>query len=168
MRRSSALATVALAVVCTSTAIGAAPQAFAFDTSINGDYIATSIGPWAQTNQRYRDEASTISRWSISTACENSYDCTGTVTSDAGWTAAIINRSGEWMVNRVLPNWEPCADGSFGVGKQQYRFTAVDRAGLTDYRSPNLAGMDRTVADSGACGISNPLVIELPFRLDKV
>jgi hypothetical protein len=168
MRASSALETAALAVVCTSMAIGAAPQAFAFDTSINGEYIATSIGPWAQTNQRYRDEVSTISRWSIATTCQNPYDCTGTVMSDDGWTAEIVNHSGEWQVNRVLPNWEPCADGSFAVGKQQYRFTPIDSAGRTDYRSPNLAGVDRTVSDSGACGISNPLVIEIPFRLDKV
>jgi hypothetical protein len=31
-----------------------------------------------------------------------------------------------------------------------------------------LAGRDRTLAASGACGVNKPLVIELPMRLEKV
>ena len=36
---------------------------------LNGTYVATSNGQWAQTNEIYRDEASVRSTWTISTTC---------------------------------------------------------------------------------------------------
>ena len=45
---------------------------------LNGTYVATSNGQWAQTNDIYRDEASVRSTWTISTTCSTPVECTRT------------------------------------------------------------------------------------------
>src|SRR3954465_9236233 len=59
------------------------------DWGLNGTYTATSNGEWSKTNERFQDEASLRSTWTISTVCSYPSECTGTVTSDFGWTAPI-------------------------------------------------------------------------------
>ena len=65
----------------------------------------------------------------------------------------------EYVVKRDLPNWEPCPDGSARTGHQIYRFYPVDERGWVSLGSTVLAGFDKTVGDSGACGINKALVI---------
>jgi hypothetical protein len=139
------------------------------DSALNGRFTATSNGDWAMTNDIYRDEATVVSAWTISSTCTTPQDCTGTVTTDNGWAATIHKSANTWIVDRDLPNWEPCPDGSTAPGRQQYRFYRVDDSGQIDLtnQSMTLAGIDRTSAPSGACGRSLPLVIQLPFRLDR-
>jgi hypothetical protein len=43
----------------------------------------------------------------------------------------------------------------------------VDEKGWVSLGSTVLAGFDKTVGDSGACGINKALVIMMPFRLEK-
>jgi hypothetical protein len=75
-----------------------------------------------------------------------------------------------WVVDRVVPNWEPCPDGTSAPGTQKYVFWGWDPANsernmkIVDL----LVGRDTTKGPSGACGINKPLVIELPMRLEKV
>jgi hypothetical protein len=64
------------------------------DIAINGTYQADSIGGWAKINQQYNSEREITSTWKISTTCTTMEDCTGTVTSDQGWTAPITCRTG--------------------------------------------------------------------------
>lgn len=135
---------------------------------IDGIYTATSNGQWATSNERYQDEATVISTWTIRTACNSPYDCNGTVSSDAGWTARIYTTNGPWRVDRDLPNWEPCPDGGTGHGRQTYMFSPVGPDGQTDYGSTTFAGIDKTTGDSGACGVNRWLVVEMPFKLVKV
>ena len=49
----------------------------------------------------------------------------------------------------------------------RYRFWPVDATGYLAAGSPTLAGEDRTIGSSGACGVNKSLDIRMPFRLDK-
>jgi hypothetical protein len=97
-------------------------------------------------------------------------DCTGTVTTDQGWTAPISTSNGSvWYVRHDVPNWERCADGTAYTGKQTYWFYGTNEAtGQAQANSPLLTGKDKTIGPSGACGQSKWLEIEIPFRLDKL
>jgi hypothetical protein len=136
--------------------------------ALNGTYIATSNGDWAKTNDSYHDEATVRSTWTITSTCSNPVDCTGQVTSDQGWSAPIRHNADAWIVERDLPNWERCPDGTAVTGHQRYRFWPVDATGYVAVGSPTLGGEERTTGPSGACGVSKLLVIRMPFRLDEV
>ena len=162
MRLSVALCTVpAIAIVC-------APVAHAENAALNGTYTAVSNGEWAMTNDVFRDEATTRSIWTIAMTCTDVVTCSGTVTSDAGWTADISTSNGEYVVKREHPNWEPCTDGRFFAGHQRYQFYPADDSGGFQRGSQVFAGRDTTAADSGNCSINEKLEIELPFRLEKL
>jgi hypothetical protein len=141
-----------------------------YGVELNGAYRVISNGDWAQTNQVYIDEKTVVQTWTFNTSCTSPIMCSGTVTSDQGWTAPAINTGDYWVVDRVVPNWEPCPDGTAASGAQKFMFWGVDPVGgYTDRSQVNLfAGRDRTIAPSGACGINKPLVIELPMRLEKM
>jgi hypothetical protein len=138
------------------------------DWALNGTYLATSNGDWAQTNEVYRNEATVRSTWTITMACPSVLNCAGQVTSDAGWSADIVLTSTEFDVTRDIPNWEPCADGTTVTGHQRFRFFPVDEAGFLRPGSPTLAGFDKTTGESGGCRLNDKLEINMPFRLDKV
>lgn len=172
MRRYGFASSAALAAVtvCISMTIAiAAPLARASegDGSINGTYIATSDGVWAETNDQYHDEATVTSEWTITSSCPNKVDCTGAVTSDQGWSAPLIKRNVIWVLVRDLPQWMPCPDGTFGHGRQMFQFFPVDSNNTIDADSSSFAGHDKTVGDSGACGKNRSLVIDMPFTLVK-
>ena len=64
---------------------------------INGTYIATSNGQWAQTNDIYRNEASVRSTWTISMTCSTPLECTGRVSVISGgartWASTAASTS---------------------------------------------------------------------------
>ena len=62
--------------------------------------------------------------WTVSSQCSYPTECTGTVTSNQGWTAPIYQTGGEWYVKHVVPQWIPCPDGSTADGLQMFRFKA--------------------------------------------
>lgn len=171
--------TITTAMLVATSAFGVlalaspAPQARAktpADIAINGTYQADSIGGWAKINQQYNSEQEVTSKWTINTTCTTMEDCTGTVTSDQGWTAPITMTDGTaWYVRHDVVNWERCADGTAYTGKQTYWFFAIDAAtGQPQTGSPLLTGKDKTIGPSGACGQNKWLEIEIPFRMDKV
>ncbi len=169
-RRASGAVTLLLGVIaCSGIAIGPGAHASDDEWGLNGTYIATSNGEWAKTNDAFRDEASLRGVWTISTTCGYPTECTGTVNSDFGWSAPIYKASGVWYVKRTIPNWEPCPDGTAAQGFQVYRFVPVVEDGSqVDPMSTTLAGEDQTTGTPGACGISKPLFISMPFKLVKV
>jgi hypothetical protein len=138
--------------------------------AINGVFLATWNGEWARTNDSYHDEVSTRSVWTIKTTCKNPVDCSGTVTSDEGWTSNIVHVPGFWKVIRYLPNWETCADGTGATGRQVITFIPVgqDTTALLDPNSTTFSGEDVTTGPSGACGVNNWLEINTPFKLVKL
>lgn len=161
-----------LAALTTVVGVGVmiAPGAHAADAALNGKYLATSNGDWATTNEVYRNEASVRSTWTIAMTCSDDVNCTGTVTTDLGWSAGIVTTNGEYVVKRELPNWEHCADGSGRTvtGHQRYRFFPVDDMGFLQPGSRVFAGFDKTSGESGGCTLNGKLEIELPFRLEKL
>lgn len=163
-----AAAAIALSVIG-SIVLVAAPAARAErDWALNGTFVATSNGDWAATNDVYRDEVSVRSLWTISMTCSNTVTCEGRVDSDAGWSAPIATKSSEYVVERVIPDWERCADGTATVtGHQRYRFFPVGEGGFVRPGSPIFAGSDKTSGESGACRLSDKLEIDMPFRLEK-
>jgi hypothetical protein len=135
---------------------------------LNGTYVATSNGEWAKTNDIYHDEASIRSTWTITSTCSYPTECTGTVSTDWGWSAPIYMKSGVWYVKRTVENWQPCPDGTAGPGLQVFRFYpgTPDGSG-SDPASSTLLGEDQTTGVSGSCGSSKVLFIAMPFKLVK-
>jgi hypothetical protein len=141
------------------------------DVAINGTYKVTSNGNWAKINDQYNYEPTVISTWTISTSCSDFYTCSGTMKSDQGWSAPIAMNDGQvWYVRRDVPNWERCQDGTAFTGQQTFDFYPVDPEGSGEYQlgSPVMAGKDKTIGPSGACGQNQWLGITLPLRLDKI
>jgi hypothetical protein len=137
--------------------------------ALNGVFRAQSNGDWAQSNDRYRDEATVIATWTITTTCTGGH-CAGEVHSDQGWTAPIDQTADGWKVKRTVADWETCPDGMTVAGNQLYRFYPV--AGTTglvdDTQSDLFAGQNITQGPGGACGINKPLVISMPFKLSRI
>ncbi|UXA19816.1 hypothetical protein [Mycobacterium sp. SMC-4] len=146
------LSTVVAAAVAT-------PANAAVNPALNGVYTATSDGQRSKTNEKFRVMPSVVSRWTMESTCLGAYDCSGTVSSDAGWTADLLYASGMWFVQRTLPGWQHCEDGSTADGRQIIKF----------HEDPNdtlrYVGWDTTAGPSGACGVNRPVFIEIPFSL---
>jgi hypothetical protein len=139
--------------------VSADPVAIDGSYAINGTYTAVSDGQWSRTDEKFQQEATVTSTWTFTSTCPNPYRCTGTVTSDQGWSAPTHSTAGMWYVPRDLQNWEPCREGGAAAGHQVYRFYTVD--------ATTLVGADKTIGASGGCGQNLPLVIEMPFKLTK-
>jgi hypothetical protein len=140
------------------------------DIAINGTYQATSIGSWGKINQQYNQQQEVTAKWTISTICTTMEDCTGTVTSDQGWTAPVTMTDGlVWYLKHDVKDWEKCQDGTAYTGKQTYWFYPIESStGQPLIGSPLLTGKDKTIGPSGACGQNKWLEIEIPFRMDKL
>ena len=151
------------------SAVAVAGPAAAAEWSLNGTYTATSNGEWAKSNDIFHDQVSVRATWTIQSQCSYPTECTGTVTSDQGWTAPIYQTGGVWYVKHVVPRWIPCADGSTADGLQVFRFKAMTPDGsTTDPTSTALVGEDATTGPSGACGRSLAIHVTMPFKLVKI
>ncbi|WP_246398531.1 hypothetical protein [Mycobacterium vicinigordonae] len=148
--------------------------------AINGTYVATSDGAFATTDYAFHDEATVTSTWTITSTCPAAGHCSGLVSSDQGWSAPLRMEGNVWYVERDIPNWETCLDGSTLAGHQTFMFYPANTNGVTQIGSPYLEGRDKTVGVRAACGIppvadapasgsyGKPLTIVMPFRLDKI
>ncbi len=160
------------ATLLAAAAIGGLAPAHADvnNPAINGAFQATSNGDWARTNDSYHDESTIRSTWTITSSCVNPNKCSGTVTSDQGWTANLIRAPAMWKVIRDLPNWETCGDGTAATGHQIFTFYPIgsETSLLVDANSTTFSGEEVTTGPSGACGVNNELQIILPFKLVKI
>jgi hypothetical protein len=167
-------------VAFTGSLVGAvSAHAEDFGIALNGTYRATSNGDWAQSTvgpygaggaMVYRDEPSKVETWTLNSDCISPLECYGEVKSDAGWTASLKWNGNEWFVDRDIPNWEPCPDGTAVTGHQTFGLWGFDPSTTT--RNPRVrdlvVGFEKTNAPSGACGKNKPLAIQLPVRLEKL
>ncbi|MBI3228125.1 MAG: hypothetical protein HYZ39_24055 [Mycolicibacterium cosmeticum] len=146
------------------------PQAqAAMGWELNGPYSVVSNGEWSRTNEVFMDEKMVIATWTFHSNCTDAHTCTGTVTSDQGWSAPLEFRTTRWIVDLYHDNWEPCPDGSFSPGRQRFQFQGTDANGQVDKSNVStLQGYDRTIGISGACGKNQPLVIQMPLTLHKL
>jgi hypothetical protein len=140
-----------------------------YGIELNGTYRVTSNGNWAKTNDVFIDEDTVIQTWTISSSCVNPTECSGEVRSDQGWTAPIAYTGSRWIIDREVPNWEPCSDGTTATGSQKFLLWGVNPYGMGDLKNVDLlAGTDTTRGPSGACGINTPLVIRQPIRMERL
>ncbi|QYL19590.1 hypothetical protein K0O64_14520 [Mycolicibacterium pallens] len=169
MMRGLRSVTMWLAAVGVLPCVSVPSSAHAADEwGLNGTFTATSNGEWARTNDVFHDEKSVRSNWAIATQCSYPTECTGTVTSDAGWSAPIYQTGGMWYVKRTVDNWEPCPDGTSADGLQVFWFQPMTPGGdAGDPDSTTLLGEDQTTGPSGACGRSLALFVNMPFKLVK-
>jgi hypothetical protein len=162
------IATGVVSAVIAAVAV-ASPAAASSEWALNGTFTATSNGEWARSNDVFHDQPSVRAVWTITSQCSYPTECTGTVTSNQGWTAPIYQMSGEWYVKHIVPKWMPCPDGSTADGFQVFRFKAMTADGSnTDPTSNTLIGEDATSGPSGACGRSLAIFISMPFKLVKL
>jgi len=166
----SAAVVSATAALIGSLSPAAPANASNFGVELSGSYRMIMNGEWAKTNDVFIDEQTQIQTWTMSSECTSPIRCTGTVTSDQGWTASMVNTGDYWLAEHVIDNWEPCPDGTAVAGTQRFWFWGWDP--IQSQRSTKirdlLAGRVRTQAASGNCGINKPLVIEVPIRLEKL
>ena len=141
------------------------------DVAINGTFRVTSIGNWAKINDQYNGEPTTVQTWTLSSTCTTFLSCDGTLRSDEGWSTRLYLQDGtSWLARHDIPNWERCEDGTAFTGKQIFSFYSVDTDGSGELKlgSPVMAGKNKTIGPSGACGQNQWLAIEMPMRLDKI
>lgn len=129
------------------------------EAALNGTFTAISDGLWAKTNDRFHDEATVVSTWTITTNCVTSLECSGHMSSDQGWSSEVSYLQPVWYVTRTIDGWMPCPDGSTAPGEQTFKFFA------DQYDKPILRGWDNTLGPSGACGVNKVTNIEMPFKL---
>lgn len=150
--------------------LGTAAPAAATDgeVAINGTFSVVSNGEWAKMNDRYQDEPSVRSTWTVTSTCANAISCVGKVTSSLGWTEDIYTTNGQWYVKHYVPDWIPCPDGTRAPGLQVYRFYPVNEEGFAKNGSNLLVGEDKTTGESGNCGRGRSLVLTLPVKITKI
>jgi hypothetical protein len=159
-----ALACAATATATWAVCVTPVAQADPNDgVAINGTYTAFSDGEWAKTNDSYHDETSVTQTWTITSTCTTFQDCTGTVTSDQGWSSEnLVYMSGRWKVSHTVENWERCPDGTAVPGEQAFTFWR----GYPDHSK--ITGLDQTIGPSGGCGVNKWLHVTMPLRLTPV
>jgi len=169
--------TAAIVAVVVTIATAPSAQATDYGVALNGTYRAFSNGEWAQTSAGpngaggamvYIDQPSKMETWTVTSDCVSPIECYGEVRSDAGWTGALKFNGDVWMVDRDIPNWLPCPDGTAAPGHQNFGLWGWNP--LTTEKNKNwnfIVGFETTVAPSGACGYNKPVVTQLPVRLEQ-
>ncbi len=74
----------------------------------------------------YIDQPSKMETWTVTSDCVSPIQCTGEVRSDAGWTGSLTFNGDSWMVDRDIPNWQPCPDGTAATGHQNFALWGFD------------------------------------------
>lgn len=150
--------------------LAATPVAHAeFDFALNGTYHVVSNGDWAKTNEVFINEQTVVQNWTMSSTCTTAHDCTGQVVSDLGWSAPLRFHINAWYIDRDLPDWQPCPDGTTSPGHQRFSFQGIDsRTGMNVKGTTVLSGYDRTMGVGGACGRNTPTVISMPLTMQRI
>ena len=108
-------------VACAATVLtGQAPVASASDYGfeLNGTYSAVSNGEWAKHNDSFTPEGVKRDVWRMSSSCESTNRCDGTITSlNEGWTIPLRFLNDHWVAPRTIPNWAPCETGGAATGR---------------------------------------------------
>ena len=114
------------------TLLTTAPQAAADyeQYAMNGSFSVVANGEWAKIDDRYQDQPTMDSTWTVTSVCSSAFTCAGKVSSSQGWTEDVYTTSGDqWYVRHAVPEWIPCPDGTTAPGLQVFTF----------YRSPKRA-----------------------------
>ncbi|MEZ0338806.1 hypothetical protein ACAG25_02360 [Mycobacterium sp. pV006] len=165
-----AIGVLAATATVVASLVGA-PAAHGEDwgVDISGTWSVYSDGEWAKTNEVFIDQRSVQQTWTVDVNCVSPIECSGTVKSSLGWTGQA-RLEDYWFIEHEVPNWMPCPDGTFATGYQKFLMwgwdSTIERR-ITRFMS-TMAGRNVTLSDSGACGVNNPKVIELPVWAEKL
>ena len=163
----TALGGVVMGAVATVGAPSAGAQFEQY--AINGTFSVVANGEWAQMNERYQDQPSVRSTWTVDTSCASALACSGTVTSSLGWTANIYTPNGiMWFVKHDVAEWIPCDDGTRAPGLQVFSFYPASPDGMATTDRDLFLGKDETIGASGNCGRNQPLVLTMPVKISRV
>ncbi len=168
---SAAKTSARAAILAGAAALGlicAAPATADQEWGINGTFAVSSNGDFAKVNERFQDQPGERATWTIYTECIAPTECSGTVTSDEGWSAPIYTTNGLWYVKRVVPEWRFCADGRPVEGLRIYKIYPVGFDGHVDEASNEYTGENQTVGPSGSCGRNQWPQIRMPFYMKKL
>ncbi|WP_326545984.1 hypothetical protein QGN32_19875 [Mycolicibacterium sp. ND9-15] len=174
--RGVGLAAGAVAIAVAGSLSTATPAyADDFEVALNGTYRVMSDGEWAKRGMTpggadvFFDQKTVVQTWTVSTDCVSPIECSGTVQSDLGWTGTIRLKD-YWYVDHDVPNWLPCPDGSFAPGHQKFILMGWNPAinQRVTHNTTFLMGRDQTKGPSGACGTNQPVVIEMPVKVQKI
>ena len=178
MRAMGVAATATAIAVIGSLVTAASAQATDYGVALNGPYRAFSNGEWAQTSAGpngaggamvYIDQPSKMETWTVTSDCISPIQCMGEVRSDAGWTGSLKFNGDSWRIDRDIPNWQPCPDGTAAPGHQNFALWGFSPTTSEKNKSRDLiVGWERTMGPSGACGYNKPVVTQLPVRLEKM
>ncbi|HEY9265782.1 MAG TPA: hypothetical protein VIQ11_14370 [Mycobacterium sp.] len=157
--RAAATLTTLAAAATIGVATAPVSSALSCDRPINGTFTATSDGQWSKTREVYQRQATVVTEWTVSSACDDVMHCAGTVTSQQGWSSNLRCQSGQWYATHRVEHWQPCTDGTTTHGDQSFRFWRASNHPET------FKGYDRTIGPSGGCGVNLWLTIEMPFTL---
>ncbi|KUH80179.1 MULTISPECIES: hypothetical protein [unclassified Mycobacterium] len=165
------------AAIALAGSVGTATPVYAddFGVALNGTYRVMSDGEWAKRGMApggadvFFDQQTVVQTWTVSTSCVSPIECIGEVKSDRGWTATIRLKD-FWYVDHDIPNWLPCPDGSFAPGHQKFILMGFNpaRNERDTHETDFLMGRDQTKGPSGACGSNQPVVIEMPVKMQRV
>ncbi|MCV7281135.1 hypothetical protein H7J88_15935 [Mycolicibacterium flavescens] len=169
--------TAGAAAITLLASLGTATSAHAndFGVALNGTYRVLSDGDWAQVGMApggalvFIDQQTVVQTWTVSTQCVSPIECVGEVKSDRGWTGTVRLKD-YWYIDHDIPNWLPCPDGTFAPGHQKYILTGWDAPrNERNVKNTNfLMGREATEGPTGACGRNQPLVIEIPVRMERI
>jgi hypothetical protein len=161
----AALAAMVLGLLVTAPQAAAEYEQYA----MNGTFSVVANGEWATMNDRYQDQPTVNSTWTVASVCTSAYVCTGKVTSSLGWTEDVYTTSGEqWFVKHDVAEWIPCPDGTKAAGLQIYKFYRANDAGTQDLTSTTWIGEDQTTGVSGNCGRNRSLLLSMPLKITEV
>lgn len=175
MRGVNVAASAAAFALVASLSTGTPAYASFDDVALNGTYRVMSDGEWATRGMApggapvFFDQKTVNQTWTISTTCVSPIECSGEVKSDLGWTAPI-RLDDFWLVDHDVPNWLPCPDGTAAPGHQKFILIGWDdaRSERVTPAEDFLIGRDQTKGPSGACGSNQPVVIEMPVKVQKI
>ncbi|MGH3562089.1 MAG: hypothetical protein ACRDTN_09925, partial [Mycobacterium sp.] len=144
-------------------------QATPEEVALNGTYRATSDGEWAKLNHQMHGMETVTSIWTVSTTCTSSKECTGQVSTDQGWSAAITLNERYWLVTHEVEGYARCSDGTTVAGHRHYKFSQQNRDNIySKVGVGDLQGYETTLGPSGACGNNEWLYVEMPFTLVRI
>jgi len=112
-----------VAVMAVHASLEPTTSAFAsnFGVELNGTYRVISNGNWAKSNEVFLDEKTVVQTWTVTSSCTSPISCTGTVTSDRGWSAPVSTTGDYWIVDHVVEDWVRCPDGTQPCCARRYR-----------------------------------------------
>lgn len=163
------------AVIAVAGSLSTATPAYAddFGVALNGTYRVMSDGEWAKRGMApgggdvFFDQQTVIETWTVTSSCVSPIECTGEVKSDRGWTGTL-RLDDFWFVDHDIADWIPCPNGTFAPGHQKFILWGfVPAKNERNFNTDFLVGRNVTKSPSGACGRNQPMVIELPVKMER-